>query len=233
MQVYSGCDWRASSVAWLKAVGLGQLRTTPHWQPPVRGIPWALDNGAFTLYRRATGERYDTTMGKRFEWILQRIDAGLYERIDFAILPDIVASRASLALSLRWLDRFPRSVPPYLAVQNGMTVPRIRQILREHSAIRGLFVGGTIEWKDHTAAAWAELAHEFDLKCHVGRVGTAPRICFMLEAGVDSIDSTSWAQHYSHWHIRDGFRMYAERTGKVLPALKRMKGRRFPGPTAG
>lgn len=230
MQVYSGCDWRTSSTTWLKATGLGQLRTTPHWQPPVPGIPWGLDNGAFTLFRRAKGERYDTTMGKRFAWILNRIDAGLYHPVDFAIVPDIVASRSSLDLSLRWLGRLPSSVPPYLAVQNGMTSARIRSVLRDHSGtIRGLFVGGTIEWKDATAAAWAALAHEHGLKCHVGRVGMPERICAMLEAGVDSIDSTSWAQHYSHKYIVEGFEKYAQKTGKVPAVLKRM--RRLPLPS--
>lgn len=229
MQVYSGCDWRTTSTIWLKATGFGQLRTTPHWQPPVPGIPWALDNGAFTLFNRKTGERYDKTMGKRFSWILDRMHRGLYHPVDFVIVPDIVASRSSLNLSLRWLDRIPSDIPPYLAVQNGMTEKRIRSVLRDHSGtIRGLFVGGTIEWKDLTARSWANLAHEFGLKCHVGRVGTAPRICFMLEAGVDSIDSSSWAQHYSHHHIRDGFELYAKRTGKVPRVLKVM--RRIPLP---
>jgi len=53
----------------------------------------------------------------------------------------------------------------------------------------GVFVGGTLEWKLDTGAAWVQFAHKQGLPCHVGRVGTAKRVRWAIDIGADSIDS--------------------------------------------
>jgi hypothetical protein len=55
---------------------------------------------------------------------------------------------------------------------------------------RGLFVGGSLDWKLATAAAWVELAHARGMRCHIGRVGPADRVRWARDIGADSIDSS-------------------------------------------
>lgn len=229
MQVYAGGDNHLSTAAWLSAVGFGQMKSPVCWQPPFKEVRWVLNNGAFSLYRAGTGQgRYDSTMGPAFRKLLARVEAGTLRAPDFAILPYIVAGKGSLALSLRWLERFPKAVPAYLAVQDGMSIRQICSILHKESGISGVFVGGSIPWKHATAGDWANLAHEFDLPCHVGRIGMPHDIFHMIAAGIDSIDSTSWARHRSYDYIRQAFELWAKATGEILPALRTM--RRVPLP---
>lgn len=151
------------------------------------------DNGAFVDWRK--GESFDSM---RFERDLRAMRF-TGERPDFIVLPDVVAGgMASLRFSLDWLsdvlftdatyfDGEESGMVYYLAVQDGMTPADIPDSVWPH--IGGLFVGGTVEWKEETMSQWAELAHANGVKCHVGRVGTARRVAMAKAAGVDSIDS--------------------------------------------
>ena len=49
MQVYVGGDNHLSTRDWLAQIGFGQMKSPNGWQPPFRGIPWALDNGFLCL----------------------------------------------------------------------------------------------------------------------------------------------------------------------------------------
>lgn len=42
---------------------------------------------------------------------------------------------------------------------------------------------------------WVDFAHHWDLKCHIGRIGTFSRMKMTKIIGADSIDSTSWVQN--------------------------------------
>lgn len=107
---------------------------------------------------------------------------------DFLVLPDIVGGGlASLELSLSWLPRLSGVAPPYLAVQDGMPEEAVS---RSCAGITGIFVGGTLQWKLRTAAAWVALAHRLEMRCHIGRVGTVDRLRWARRIGADSIDSS-------------------------------------------
>ena len=147
------------------------------------GFPYAVDNGAWTAYRR--GESFDRDAFRRCVWLLG-------PGADFVVAPDIVAGGLdSLRMSLRWLDwlwGLPPSVRLLVPVQDGMAVEDVEPHL---GARVGIFVGGTDAWKERTAAAWGRLARERGAYLHVGRVNTARRIAIATEAGADSVDGSS------------------------------------------
>jgi hypothetical protein len=171
---------------WLRkfgALGFGEMTCRPALMP--KRLPFALDNGAYG------------------DWVHKRVfnDAAFLEHVelvllsgfrpDFIVIPDIVAAGLeSLRFSLDWLPILKPmvgDVPLYLAVQDGMTLDEVRPHLL---SVGGIFVGGTDPWKKSTVATWAELAHENNLLCHLGRAGTYNKVKLARAVGVDSIDSS-------------------------------------------
>jgi hypothetical protein len=126
-----------------------------------------------------------------------------YPNYAFAVLPDkpqinlvydLVKQRKlamdSLKLSLSYLGEITR--PVALAVQPGMMQSDIRLYMNEVDVI---FVGGPPEWKQKTALDWANLAHLYKKKCHVGRVNQYETLRFMHYCGVDSVDGSTASRH--------------------------------------
>jgi hypothetical protein len=151
----------------------GTLRT--------EGMPYALDNGAWTAYQQ--GQDFDE------DAFLLAVDK-LGEGAEWIVLPDIVqGGMASLDYSLRWMERL-RGIPTRLliAVQNGMEPDDVRSLLNPSV---GIFVGGSTEWKEATAGAWGSVARRRNCYLHVGRVNTVRRIRICAAAGASSIDGTS------------------------------------------
>lgn len=144
------------------------------------GMPFALDNGAWTAFQR--DEPFDVSAFERaFELF--------GERADWVVIPDIVAGGlASLDFSLSWIDRLNGCKRLLLAVQDGMTTEVIRPLLSDRV---GIFVGGSTDWKLATAIEWGQLAHEVGCYMHVGRVNIVRRIRLCAAAGADSFDGTS------------------------------------------
>lgn len=145
------------------------------------GMPYALDNGAWSAFQQARPFDEDAFM--------RAVDQ-LGEGADWIVLPDIVADgMRSLDYSLTWLERL-RGLPTRLliAVQDGMEIDDVRPFL---SPAVGIFVGGTTEWKEATAGAWGSAARRRNCYLHVGRVNSVRRIRFCAAAGANSIDGTS------------------------------------------
>ncbi|HFK2002914.1 TPA: hypothetical protein ACGW3W_002209 [Pseudomonas aeruginosa] len=142
---------------------------------------YALDNGAWSAFQQGT-----TFDELAFGRALEKVG----ERADWVVLPDIVAGgMASLAFSLKWLDRlqgFPQTL--LLAVQDGMEPDDVRELL--NPAV-GIFLGGSTEWKLKTMEAWGILARRRNCYLHVGRVNSAKRIAMCSAAGAHSFDGTS------------------------------------------
>ncbi len=153
--------------------------------------PWFYDNGAFRDWKAGTPFN-----AVRFERDMRRIrySKGSDGAPDFVVLPDIVAGgEASLDFSRQFIWDLDE-LPAYLAVQDGMTIPMIRDYFESVGAdegrfFEGIFVGGTLAWKLETAASWVDFAHETKRRCHVGRVGTPDRVRWASAIGADSIDS--------------------------------------------
>jgi len=108
-----------------------------------------------------------------------------------AVLLDIIdGGMKSLELSLRWLEGELRSVPfPwYLAVQDGMNPEAVEEIIKTYPEIKGIFLGGTDEFKK-TAPFWSSLAHRNGRLFHYARAGSMKKVILAKKALADSLDS--------------------------------------------
>jgi hypothetical protein len=142
---------------------------------------WALDNGAWSAYQQ--GKPFDEDA---FSRALDKVGEGA----QWVVLPDIVAGgKASLDLSLKWLDRL-RGFPERLliAVQDGIEPEDVRHLL---GPMVGIFLGGTTPYKVATMESWGQLARLRNCYFHVGRVNSLRRIRACGEAGAHSFDGTS------------------------------------------
>ena len=179
MKVYIGQTSSRVLIRRLIGYGFGECVQPEEWPP--RRHPWFLDNSAYRAW--ANKEEWNAAP---FEYVLGACKAW---PPDFVIAPDIVGEGGeSLARSIDWALRIP--FPRYLAVQDGMTIEGIRQVLVQlPHYFDGLFVGGTLPWKIRGAHHWVNLAHKHGKPCHIGRVGTARRVRWAKRIGADSIDS--------------------------------------------
>ncbi len=141
------------------------------------GFRYAIDNGAWSAYQQ--GRPWDQG---RFEGV---VDA-LGEDADWIVLPDIVCGGlASLDLSVAWIDRIPGM--KLLPVQDGMEPRHVRDLLTRET---GIFVGGSVGWKESSLPMWGRLARETGCHLHIGRVNSIRRITLCSAAGADSFDGT-------------------------------------------
>jgi hypothetical protein len=170
-------------IAELAALGIGEC--TQRGELPARRARWFHDNKAFSDWR--DGQPFNVVRWERDQWRIR--DRGLQP--DFIVVPDIVAGgEASLAWSAMWRPFVAPGIPAYLVVQDGMTPQRVASWLDEQpDPYHGIFVGGTLEWKLDTGAAWVTFAHAHGMKCHIGRCGPPDRVRWAREIGADSIDS--------------------------------------------
>lgn len=147
------------------------------------GFRYAIDNGAWTSFKR--GEPWDQGAFKRVVDLLG-------DGADFVVLPDIVAGgRDSLQLSLSWMERL-RRFRTLIPVQDGITP---RDIGDHVSTTRGIFLGGSTDWKLATMAEWGRCAAEWCCWLHVGRVNSIKRIALCAAAGATSFDGSSTSRY--------------------------------------
>lgn len=186
MKIYIGNTGTLRHFEIMKQNGWGNVHLANAFRYPKKNIDWILDNGAYSNWIHK----------KPFNSIAFREALIKIEKCvsypDFIICPDIVAGGYdSLQFSLKWLDEIPAGYPIYLAVQDGMQTDIIQNYI---TLFDGLFVGGTLDWKLKTAHQWVKLAHEHNLKAHIGKVGTFKRIVWAKNIGADSIDSSTFVQ---------------------------------------
>lgn len=188
MKLYVGQTRSSSLIKELQDLEVGEC--TNRGELPPRRLPWFLDNGAYTDWK--SNKVFDINRWLRdTRFIMYRLESDEWSvemAPDFTVVPDIVGGgQDSLDFSvehLLWIEQL--HVPHYLAVQDGMTEVSVLKVLPQFG---GIFVGGTLSWKLETMKNWARTARFHNLPCHVGRIGTIPRVALAKEAGVDSIDS--------------------------------------------
>lgn len=174
----------------IKQLDIG-LMLNSNWDNGLRALHlpyFAVDNGAFTSYLQNTQWNEE-----QFYNLLNDLKKN-HLNPDFVVIPDVVAnSHATLTLAYKhsWKLKY-YNWPLYLALQDGMKEHEIEPHLPH---IKGLFLGGTMEWKEKTLEKWIKFAHENNLKIHVGRFGTEKRILRAKMLGVDSIDSSNFMRH--------------------------------------
>ncbi len=197
MRAYCGQTRSQSLSNRLAAARIGECTVRGELLSRMRA-PWFYDNGAFRDWK--DGREFNSL---RFERDMRRIrySTGEDGSPDFVVVPDLVArGPESLAFTAEWRWNV-EALPAYLAVQNGMTERHVARFLDDADPelpYAGLFVGGTLEWKLETSAAWMKLAHARGMRCHVGRVGPPDRVLWAHDIGADSIDSCLPIMHAKH-----------------------------------
>lgn len=173
-------------ILFFKKHGIRLMVSSAAYQRPI--LHFALDSGAWYDYVHKSEFNHP-----RFIHTLDRI---YHEPIqpDFIIIPDIVAGGLkSLELSKKYLY-LTDDYPCYLPVQDGMQPNDIDGF----GNISGLFVGGSTNWKWNTAAMWARYAHDNNIMCHIGRVGTQRNFQRAVSAKADSSDGSALIRNGKH-----------------------------------
>lgn len=185
-----------------KQYDLGVLISSSPTRPPTKEVSefvCALDNGAFGCWNKGYPFMERAFLDTLYDCYKKSI------KLEFIVCPDLIAQgQKSLRFSLRWANERLCGCPCLaLAVQDGLT-PQIIHKSTSDIGFKYIFVGGTIDWKWSMAKEWVNFAHDNDMKCHVGRVGTIERLHYCKEIGADSCDSSSFVRNDS-WHILEDF----------------------------
>jgi hypothetical protein len=161
--------------------GLGHLYSPGAQRGPFPHIPYALDNGAYSLHLAGmtfNPKKWHTLL----EWAVKKKSRPLW-----VLIPDVVADFRATIQSWRAYSHAAKNLlgsdqTLAFAVQDGMEpsdVPSDAQVI---------FVGGTTEWKWRTMDSWCK---NFK-RVHVGRVNTTARLMLCHNSGAESCDGTGW-----------------------------------------
>jgi len=156
---------------------LGWLQSPLCWKTPEVLIPFALDNDAYTLWRK--GIPFNPQAWVDF---LDKVAMTGLEPLWVAI-PDVVTNRKATLENWKPYSRIaePYGWPLAFVVQDGMTP---KDVPPNASVV---FVGGSTEWKWRNLALWTT---NFP-RVHVGRVRTTGlHVCERL--GAESCDGSGW-----------------------------------------
>ena len=160
--------------------GIGILSSPSYFRVPPQNLNYILDNGAFSAWKN--NQPWNEEL---FYTIIHRL---IIEEIIpyFVVIPDIVCGGLkSLEQSQIHMGRLPKHWKKYLPVQDGMTTGDI-----DLENIDGIFVGGSVRWKWKTAREWCDFAHNHNVRCHIGRVGSIRDYIKADSCGADSVDGS-------------------------------------------
>lgn len=175
----------------------GQL-LTPLTRYKNAGMPFAIDNGAFSGFRR-----------KAFDALLEREHANKSNCL-FVTVPDVVAAGRRTLEIWRFRHDIVRGWPLAFVAQNG--VEDLEIPWREMEAI---FIGGGDPWKDSKSAIdIVKTAKAIGKHVHVGRVNTWKRFELFACAGADTCDGSGVAM-YDHM-LDDIAAMYTKQDEPLL-----------------
>lgn len=178
MRAYTSRTGTRSTLAALRRAGW-RLLVSATGAHRTEGFPYALDNGAWTAYRK--GRPLDEGL---FWQLFERLGPGA----DWVVCPDVVGDRrSSLRLTERWLPRLVgRTSLVLIGVQDEMTPADIAPWLT--SGV-GVAIGGTTPWKldQLQRRVWAGVG-EWG---HCLRVNSARRIRLCRASMLHSFDGTS------------------------------------------
>lgn len=153
--------------------------------------PYFVDNGCFN----PEGEEWPQ---EKFLGRLGDIGEKMPREPEFVVLPDVWGDgMLSLVRSAQWVDDVAAfEYDYYLPVQDGMPVEQAVRAAVEIGAA-GVFVGGSDEFKREYAGQFSMTAHDYGLKCHIGKPG--PSLSWARDLGVDSVDTASIVRN-GYWN---------------------------------
>lgn len=143
------------------------------------GLPFALDNGKFSVWAKGV-DWQEKTYWRLIESVANKGLTPLW-----IVVPDVVTKPKETAEQyIKWAPLLrPFGWPLALAVQDGMSV--------EDATALGpdvIFIGGTKRWKWRTLDTWCR---NFS-RVHVGRVNVWKELWTADRAGAESSDGTGW-----------------------------------------
>jgi hypothetical protein len=166
--------YRQEAVDELAPIQCGQL-ITPAGGHRNAGVPFAVDNGAFSGFEP-----------RRFEAILER-EKKFRKSCIFVAAPDIVSNaRRTIEAFQFWYPKIKSfgDYPVALVAQDG-----IEDLPIPWPILDAISIGGSTKWKDSNAAAdVVRCAKIVDKWVHVGRVNCGGRYEKFVELGADSCD---------------------------------------------
>ena len=203
MKIYTGGTNDPEKLLMLRKYDVGiMISSMPNILTPKHygEFSCALDNGAFACHRKG----YPFQEEVFFKTISSAYKNGIV--LDFIVCPDIVCGgKKSLKFSMEWSNKLIGTPNLALAVQDGVEPKDILNLTGSLlSNFTYIFVGGSPEWKKRTSKDWVSFAHNENMKCHIGQIGTLDGLRFSEKIGADSVDSTSFVRNGS-WHILENF----------------------------
>jgi hypothetical protein len=168
----------------MRAADWRLLLSPMSWSMKTAGLPFALDNGAWSAFQQGRPIDLDA-----FERAVECVGPAA----DWTVAPDIVAGGLrSLDLTEPWLHTLRHLRLVLIAVQDGMVPRDIQPLIRPGVDV---FLGGSTEWKLATMQQWGEWAATLGVYFHVARVNSVRRIRMAHRAGAHSIDGSSVSRY--------------------------------------
>lgn len=160
---------------------VGHLFSPEGQREPLKWMPYALDNGAYSAFTSQT--EFDFSAWRELlRWAKSRNQQPIW-----AAVPDKVQdAQATLALWEQHHSEVRSLCRPCLVIQDGMTFGNVP----DDECM--LFLGGSTEWKESAIEPWSK---QYPGRIHVGRVNDAKRLWKCHRAGVTSVDGTGWWHH--------------------------------------
>jgi hypothetical protein len=160
---------------------------------------WFGDNGAYSAFQR--GGEWDANAWLSFlDTAYEYIADEQIPEPDFVVLPDVVGdAEKTYQRTEKWHAEVPDEWTQYFAVQDGMNAERACRFAQDFGC-DGVFIGGTMEWKQTCAEEVVREAHQRDMKAHVARPKLPRRhevtkgkmgFRWVERIGADSCDTTS------------------------------------------
>lgn len=197
----------------VRKYGMGRLVSPRGWKNPVPGVPWIVDNDAYHAWRNGkpwdedafTALFYDPDEDGPGKLWTASYGVGLP---DFLVVPDIVCGgKESLDHSRDWFYRLDHGLRWYLPVQPGMSMDDVAEAWEEAEecaglVLRGIFIGGTLEYKWKTLRAWRLFTRDRDALLHVGGLSSPKALARAELGGADSVDSSAFARFASYDNVQ-------------------------------
>lgn len=169
---------------------LGHLHSPGHQRGPWPWLPYALDNGCFSLWRPKDNFFDEEGWKARGEEAWRHLlfwSASAPIQPMWAIAPDRPGNWRETVE--KWNvyagEIIETGFPVAVAVQDGATAASVRQLVPAPEVVA---VGGSTEWKWDTAEMWLS---EFP-KVHVLRVNSPSKLDWLEDLGCMSCDGTGW-----------------------------------------
>lgn len=187
----SGSTRSVREVAALYPNHVGHLTTPANGNAPktlaATGLPWAIDNGAFTGF---DAPAFCRLLGKA---------AGLPNCL-FVVAPDVVAdARTTLRRFLLWEPIIREcGFPVAYVLQDGLGGAGV-----PWRFVDAVFIGGTTEFKFSAAVKRAVAqANELGKHVHLGRCNTLKRLAYAHSLGCDSVDGSCFSRWADDFLLR-------------------------------